>query len=63
MLKKPSGRNDASTILLDCVLILILAAALVKPFFNAKYMDKWSSIESTFISDARFLKDHWPHPR
>ena len=49
--------------LLDCCLIFILAAALVKPYFKARYTDKWASIESTFISDARFLKDHWPHPR
>ncbi len=48
---------------LDCVLILILAAALIRPLFQAKYIDNWGSIESTFIADARFLKEHWPHPR
>lgn len=48
---------------LDGLLICLLAAAIVRPLFKAKYLDKWSSIESTFISDARFLRDHWPHPR
>jgi hypothetical protein len=26
-------------------------------------MDNWASIESTFIADGRFLRDHGPHPR
>jgi uncharacterized membrane protein len=26
-------------------------------------LDKWASIESTFIADARFLIDHWGHPQ
>ena len=47
----------------DACLILILAAALVKPLFKAGYLDRWQSIEPTFIADARFLNDHWPHPR
>ncbi|MBL8234849.1 MAG: hypothetical protein JNL98_40490, partial [Bryobacterales bacterium] len=40
-----------------------MATALVWPVFQLKYSDKWSSIESTFISDARFLHKHWPHPQ
>ena len=28
---------------------------LIRPYFKAKYTDKWASIESTFIADARFL--------
>ncbi len=48
---------------LDCALILILAAALVWPLFQAGYLRNWGSIESTFIADARFLAEHWPHPR
>ena len=27
-----------------------------------KYLELWGSIESTFIADARFLADNWPHP-
>lgn len=50
-------------ILLDCVILFLLGAALVWPYFTRKYTDKWPSIESTFISDARFLAAHWPHPR
>ena len=50
-------------ILLDCFLLFLFTAVLVGPYFKAKYTDKWSSIESTFISDARFLAAHWPHPQ
>jgi hypothetical protein len=47
----------------DFLLVFLLTAALIWPLFKAKYLDKWASIESTFIADARFLKDHWPHPQ
>ncbi len=50
-------------ILLDSFLLFVLTAVLVAPYFKAKYTDKWSSIESTFISDARYLAAHWPHPQ
>jgi hypothetical protein len=50
-------------ILLDCGILFLLGAALMWPYFTKKYTDKWRSIEATFISDARFLVDHWPHPR
>jgi hypothetical protein len=50
-------------ILLDCFLLFVCTAVLVGPFFKVKYTDKWGSIESTFISDARFLTAHWPHPQ
>jgi hypothetical protein len=47
---------------LDFLLVFLLTALLIWPLFKMKYTDKWASIESTFISDARFLKEHWPHP-
>ncbi|MEO8594025.1 MAG: hypothetical protein ABI759_11950 [Candidatus Solibacter sp.] len=50
-------------ILLDFLLVFLFTAILIKPYFKAKYTDKWASIESTFIADARFLADHWPHPQ
>jgi len=50
-------------ILLDSLLLFLFAAALVRPYFINKYTDQWASIESTFISDARFLMAHWPHPQ
>src|SRR5213593_4828145 len=53
-----SGRGA----LFDTLAVFLLAAALIWPLFKVKYTDKWGSIESTFIADARFLKDHWPHP-
>jgi len=44
------------------LLLALFATALVRPLYKAEYLDAWSSIESTFISDARFLSAHWPHP-
>ena len=49
-------------ILLDLLLIFLSAAFIVRPLFTAKYLQNWASIESTFISDGRFLAEHWPHP-
>ena len=51
-----------SAFLVDFLLIFLGAAMIVRPLFTAKYMTVWASIESTFIGDARFLKQHWPHP-
>jgi len=50
-------------ILLDCAILFVLASILLAPYYTHKYTDQWPSIESTFISDARFLVAHWPHPR
>jgi hypothetical protein len=46
----------------DWLIIFLFVAVLIRPLFRAKYLDLWGSIESTFIADARFLKDNWPHP-
>ena len=48
--------------LLDSVAVFALAVVLIAPLFRLKYMDNWASIESTFISDGRFLLENWPHP-
>ena len=50
-------------LLLDCLLLFLLATLLLAPYYTHKYTDQWPSIESTFISDARFLAAHWPHPQ
>jgi hypothetical protein len=55
-------RRESASWWLDAAVVFLLAAALVFPLFFLDYSDKWASIESTFISDARFLRDHWPHP-
>ncbi len=47
---------------LDLLLIFLFTAALIAPLFHAKYLDRWDSIESTFIADGRFLHEHLPHP-
>jgi hypothetical protein len=49
--------------LLDFLLIFLFTVVLIKPLFKVKYLDRWDSIESTFIADGRFLKDHAPHPQ
>lgn len=59
-LLKLSRRKE---VLLDFFLVFVFTAMLIRPYFKAKYTDKWASIESTFISDARFLVEHWPHPQ
>src|SRR5215475_6284911 len=59
-MKKLSRRKE---ILLDFFLLFAIAVGLIRPFLKAKYLDKWASIESTFIGDARFLTAHWPHPQ
>lgn len=50
------------TWILDLLLVLAVSALLIWPLFKDKYVDNWGSIESTFIADARILKDHWPRP-
>jgi hypothetical protein len=47
---------------LDAALLFLLTALLIKPLFKLDYLDNWSSIEGTFVSDSRFLRDHLPHP-
>ena len=62
-MKVPLKISRRQEILLDCFLLFVFTAVLVGPYFKVKYADKWGSIESTFISDARFLAAHWPHPQ
>jgi hypothetical protein len=47
---------------LDLFLVFLFTAVLIKPLFKAKYLERWDSIESTFIADGRFLNEHLPHP-
>jgi len=47
---------------LDCLLLFFGAALLIGPLWRVKYLDNWGSIESIFISDARFLRDHGLRP-
>ena len=46
----------------DSAVIFLLTCVLIFPLFRLKYMDNWGSIESTFISDARMLRENLPHP-
>lgn len=59
----PSFRNVRS-ISLDLVLatVLFIAAAMtVLPVFSGDYGNNWGSIESAFISDAKFIAANWPN--
>src|SRR5712671_3701425 len=47
---------------LNIAILCCVSAALVWPLFHLDYLDEWTSIESTFISDARVLSHHLPHP-
>ena len=55
-------RSRVWTWFADAFLVFAFATVLVRPLYKAEYLDAWNSIESTFISDARFLSAHWPHP-
>ncbi len=57
-----NNRKVVATFVFDTLVLFFLAALLVWPLFQATYLDKWASIESTFIADARFLNENWPHP-
>ena len=48
---------------LDSLRAFFLAALLIYPLFTLGYRTDWSSIEPTFIADARFLGEHWPPPK
>lgn len=50
------------TAIADSLLVFILGSILIWPLFRLEYLDNWPSIESTFISDARMLAEHLPHP-
>ncbi len=46
----------------DLLLLAALAAVFIWPVFSLGFLDHWGTIESTFISDARFLSQNLPHP-
>ncbi|MGD0365501.1 MAG: hypothetical protein ABSC93_31845 [Bryobacteraceae bacterium] len=48
---------------LDLLLVFLFAAVLIQPLFKARYVDRWDSIESTYIADGRMLREHAPHPQ
>jgi hypothetical protein len=48
--------------LVDSGIIFLFTCLLIAPLFKMEYSDHWGSIESTFIADARMLREHLPHP-
>ena len=56
------NNRTSRTTLLDMALLFLATAILILPLFRIDYFNNWMSIEGSFISDARFVRDHWPHP-
>ena len=48
--------------IIDSLVVFLIACVLILPLFKREYLDNWGSIESTFIGDARILREHLPHP-
>ena len=48
--------------LLDSAIVFLFTCWLIAPLFKMEYIDHWGSIESTFIADARMLREQLPHP-
>lgn len=61
MTARSRGRFPITT-LLDMAILFFATALLVFPLFRIEYFNDWMSIEGTFIGDARYIRDHWPHP-
>jgi hypothetical protein len=55
-------RLDGRAPLLDSAIIFLFACALIGPLFLLEYLDNWASIECTFITDARVIREQLPHP-
>ncbi len=47
--------------LIDCLAIFLLTSILIWPLFKTIYLDRWGSIESTFIADGRMQLANLPH--
>lgn len=54
--------TERRTWVLDFLLIVTVTAILIWPIFKTKYYENWTSIDSTFIADGRFLSENLPHP-
>ena len=57
-----SSRRSVLTTLPDMAILFLATALLILPLFRIEYFNNWMSIEGTFIADARYIRDHWPHP-
>ncbi len=54
--------SESRRTLIDSAIIFLLTCLLIAPLFKAGYLIQWDSIESTFIADARMLREYLPHP-
>lgn len=56
-------RRELSGWAADTSVLFLFAVILIWPLFSANFLDKWSSIESSFIAEVRVLSQHWPIPK
>ena len=47
---------------MDALILFCLTALLILPLFRIEYFNNWMSIEGSFIGDARYIAEQWPHP-
>ncbi len=47
--------------IIDSLAIFVLTSILIWPLFKIVYLDRFASIESTFIADGRMLLNNLPH--
>ncbi len=47
--------------IVDSLAIFFLTAILIGPLFKLVYLNRWPSIESTFIADGRMMAENLPH--
>lgn len=54
-------KTSRRTAAIDSLAIACLVSVLIAPLFRLGYLDAWASIESTFIADARMIREYFPH--
>ncbi|HEV8145367.1 MAG TPA: hypothetical protein VGP79_03260 [Bryobacteraceae bacterium] len=50
-------------LLLDCALLFLLTAVLIAPLFRIEYLNNWESTDGALITNARYVQEHFPHPK
>src|SRR5580704_9762254 len=57
----PTGQAPRRDQLLDSIVLFLLTAILLFPLWRLNYLNKWTSIEATFIADGRMLRENRTH--
>jgi hypothetical protein len=51
------------SIAIDCALLCLLTAVLIWPLFRVRYFDDWKSPDGAIVTSARYIQEHFPHPK